>query len=493
MSDEMDSGVATMIDTASAGVDSTPAVDSAVTTETPSTETTTDSTVDSPSTGAETTEDEADLIDEKGNARTEEEVKAFRAEKANAVAGKAPLPQEVRRALKSLKDSDPKNEAIVKQLHGHFERFEALKNLGAGNVSEVKALLADAGVKNFSELRAAYATQSQSADAVRETDQLLYTGDKRLWQNVADDLRATSHEDALGKLAPSFLDTLKELDSESYHSLVTERSIEHMRASGLPEALNRLNTAVQGNAAAQGILKSIADWFNQNEESSSERAKEARGLDRLAQEKSKWEQEKSASETSTWENSVAESADKDNNLSLGRALAPYLKMPFFKEHGRASLIDLGNAIKARLYSDLKASKEYQAQMSALWKGGVSEANKAKILKFHQDYLKDHSEEVVRKVVQLRFPGYARGGSAAGKIAARNEKKASDTAAGISSVTNNRPIYVAQRPASLIHEDITVNGKTYDSNALQMLQIAGKGFVRGTTKGTYRLVTWRRPS
>ena len=489
MSDEM-SGVDTLVDTASAGIDSTPSTDTAVA-EPSVTETTTDSTVDSPSTGAETHEDEADLLDENGNARTEEEVKAFRAEKANAVAGKAPLPQEVRRALKSLKDSDPKNEAIVKQLHGHFERFEALKNLGAGNVSEVNALLADAGVKNFSELRAAYATQQQSADAVRETDQLLYTGDKRLWQNVADDLRATSHEDALGKLAPSFLDTLRELDSESYHSLVTERSIEHMRASGLPEALNRLNTAVQGNAAAQGILKSIADWFNSQEESSSARAKEAQGLDRLAQEKTKWETEKSTAAMEAHQSSTAELCDKDNNLALGKALAPFLKLPFCSQWSRETKIDLGNALKSSTYEAMKADPVYQKQLAALWTLPAGENSKSKIQKFHQGWINDHADELVRKVVALRYPGAYKGGSAAGRVAAAANKKAADTKAGIFSVTNNKPIYVPQRPANLLHEQITVNGKTYDSNALQMLQIAGRGFVSGTTKGTYRLVTWRK--
>jgi hypothetical protein len=236
-------------------------------------------------------------------------------------------------------------------------------------------------------------------------------------------------------------------------------------------------------------LKSIADWFNQNEESTSARAKEARGLDRLAQEKTKWEQEKSASETSTWENSVAESADKDNNLSLGRALAPYLKMPFFKEHGRESLIDLGNAIKTRLYSDLKASKEYQAQMSALWKGGVSEANKAKILKFHQDYLKDHSEEVVRKVVQLRFPGYARGGSASGRVAAANAKKSADTAAGRQSITSGKPIYVAMKPKNLQREDAVINGRQYTPSDFSTLEITGKGYLK--TPSGWKYISWRK--
>jgi len=355
----------------------------------------------------------------------------------------------------------------------------------------LKSTLQEAGVKTVAELRQAFAQQSQSADAVRETDQLLYTGDKRLWQNVADDLRATSHEDALGKLAPSFLDTLRELDSESYHSLVTERSIEHMRASGLPEALNRLNTAVQGNAAAQGILKSIADWFNSQEESSSARAKEAQGLDRLAQEKTKWEQEKSTEAFTAHEQSTATEADSENNKSLGAALAPFLKMPYFAQFNRESKIDLGNGIKERLYNMMRSDKQYQTQMSSLWKLGASDTAKQKILQFHKGWLADHANEIVTKTIQTRFPGYARGGSASGRVAAANAKKSADTAAGRQSITNNKAIFMT-KPKNLIREDTVINGRQFTTSDLTTLEIAGRGYVRGMN-GTIRLITWRKPS
>jgi hypothetical protein len=86
MSDEM-SGVDTLVDTASAGIDSTPSTDTAVA-EPSVTETTTDSTVDSPSTGAETHEDEADLLDENGNARTKKKSRHSEQRKPMQLQGK---------------------------------------------------------------------------------------------------------------------------------------------------------------------------------------------------------------------------------------------------------------------------------------------------------------------------------------------------------------------------------------------------------------------
>jgi hypothetical protein len=112
-------------------------------------------------------------------------------------------------------------------------------------------------------------------------------------------------------------------------------------------------------------------------------------------------------------------------------------------------------------------------------------------KFHQDWLDDHAQELVTKVVQKRYPGYAKGGTAAGRVAVAADKKAADTKAGVASVTNNKPIYVASRPANLIREAVTVGGREYKPNDLQMMQIAGRGFVRTTDGRGYRLVTWRR--
>jgi len=480
-----------MIDTASAGIDTTPVTtDSGV--DTSSVNTTTTDNADVPVEGATDEPTETETHNSDGSEKSEEERETFKTEAAAKAAGKEPLPQEIRKHLKAFRDADPANAAATKVLHSSYERWAATAPLlGREGITGLKSTLQEAGVKTVAELRQAFAQQSQSAEAVKSTDQLLYSGDKQLWANVADDLRATSHEDAFGKLAPSFLDTLRELDSESYHSLVTERSIEHMRASGLPEALNRLNTAVQGNAAAQGILKSIADWFNQNEESTSARAKEAQGLDRLAQEKTKWETEKSTAAMEAHQSSTAELCDKDNNLALGKALAPFLKLPFCSQWSRETKIDLGNALKSSTYEAMKADPVYQKQLAALWTLPAGENSKSKIQKFHQGWINDHADELVRKVVALRYPGAYRGGSASGRVAAAANKKAADTAAGRQSITNNKAIFMT-KPKNLIREDTVINGRQFTTSDLTTLEIAGRGYVRGMN-GTIRLITWRKPS
>ena len=47
-------------------------------------------------------------------------------------------PQEVRKALKAFRDSNPANATMVKQLHGAYERYEAAKAIFPGGVKEIQ-------------------------------------------------------------------------------------------------------------------------------------------------------------------------------------------------------------------------------------------------------------------------------------------------------------------------------------------------------------------
>ena len=57
---------------------------------------------------------------------------------AEDLPGTEKTPAEIRQSLKALRDLDPKHASAVKQLHGAFERFEAIKAIFPGGVNEVK-------------------------------------------------------------------------------------------------------------------------------------------------------------------------------------------------------------------------------------------------------------------------------------------------------------------------------------------------------------------
>jgi hypothetical protein len=477
------------------------AAESAPVVETP-VETTVDSgvteTVDAPvvESGAEA-ETETETRNTDGTEKTPAQQAAFR-EAAAAKAGKDPLPTEVRGALKQLRDSAPddqKIQAAVKTLHGAYERWNAAKPmLGQGGVNSLRDFLSETGAKDITEARAAYSDTLQHFEAVKAADELLYSANPQLWKNVLEDLKASGHPEAFGKLAGSFIAELKAHDVDAYYNEVSKPTVlSGLEEAGFAGAYNRVLSMLNDGkvAEAKAALQSIGKWFTDLRNELSETSKISKERERWESEKAEAAKGETAKATKAWESSVATDADAYNNTALGKALAPFLVMPFFKDFPRETKIDLGNGIKAHLYATLRSDKAYQTQMSALWKGGNTPANNAKIQAYHKQTLDRIAQDIVTRVVQNRYPGYAKGGSAAGRVAAAAAKKATDAKASAASVTSGKPIYVASKPKNIMREDITVNGRLLTPSDLQVLEISGKGYVKTTDGKAFKLVTWRR--
>ena len=442
--------------------------------------------------GAEGSDEGADLLDPKtGLARTDEELKALRDERAATAKG-APtevLPQEARAGLKALKDLDGgKYAKVVKELHGSFERYAAIKEIAPGGVTEIKQLLESAGAKTVADLRTAVQNTQQTQEMISSTDELLYNADPTLCENVWSDMEAAGKGEQYGKVVSNFVEHLKGVDEAAHIELSGQMTTATLRAAGFVDVVNALAQSTDPKSVK--TAQALAKWFNELEEAQTEKAKEAKIVSRERQALEKEKSTTAQAEKSKFENSVAESCEKTNNTTLGRVLGSnFLKLPFFKDFKRETLIDLGNGIKDRLYNTLKADKTYQAQMNAMWK--QKNPDRAKIEQYHKAKLEDIAPEVVRLTVQNRYPGYAKGGTAAGRVASAQAKTTANTKAAAQSVSSGKPIYVATRPANIVREPVTVNGKDYSASDLVTMQIAGRAFVKTTDGRGYKLVTWRR--
>lgn len=463
---------------------------------------TSDSAVD---TTTETPEVETEV--EAGAEEQTPEQKAESDKTAKAAADKLidtkATPDNVRKALKAMRDADPKNAAVVKELHGAFERFNAYKTEfpTVAAAKEAKEFIAAIGGPE------GYEKLNGNLEAVKATDELLYNADPQLWKNVVEDLKASGHPEAMGKLAPSFLSELKNHDKEAFYATIQPHFVAGLEEVGFPRFLANLNAALEAKdetgasapniAALKAWVAQSTKWYNDQAEEEKNRTKEPEETPerkKFLAEKAEFEKSKSADaeeKVRAFENSVATDAEQYNNRVLGKHLGPFLKMAYFKDFPRETKIDIGNGIKDRLYATLRTDKGYQTQMASFWKLGASPANKAKIAEFHNAKLDAIAQDIVTKTIQNRYPGYAKGGSAAGRVAAATEKKDAATKAGIQSVTTGKPVYVATRPTNLIREDVTVGGKEYKSSDLVTMQIMGRGFVRTTDGKGYRLVTWRK--
>ena len=462
--------------------------------------------VETPTEGTETQTTDtptAPVLNEDGTEQTPEqkETAAAKVESDKAIDTEA-TPQNVRKALKGLRDASPANTNVVKELHGAYERWSAAKTVfpkGVEEMKEAKAFIDAIGGQE------GYQKTQEAMDSVKGSDELLYAADPQLSKNVYEDMKAQGKEDAYGKVVGNFLGHLKEVNEKDYYAQIMPHFVNGLQESGLNIKLDQLNAALgekdaEGKPAPnvrmiQAITKVMTDWYKGMETDEANRKKVPEVTPehkKFMADKEAFEKEKTtaaAEKTKAFEEGIATECEHFNNTTLGAALQPFLAMPFFKDFPRETKIDLGNGIKDRLYSTLKADKAYQIQMKALW--GAKSPDKAKIVAYHQTTLKNIAADIVRNTIQNRYPGYAKGGSAAGKAAAAVVKKETAVKAATQSVATGKPIYVAIRPTNLVREPIKVGGREYSTNDLQTLQITGRGFVKTTDGKSVKFVTWRK--
>ena len=407
---------------------------------------------------------------------------------AEDLPGTEKTPAEIRQSLKALRDLDPKHASAVKQLHGAFERFEAIKAIFPGGVNEVKQ------AKEFMDLVGGHEgleSLQGVKTAAEASDNQLYEGNAELISNIVEDLKSHNKLDALGKLAPSFLDAVKANDQDGYYKAFAPHFLSGLELVNIPGAFSGLEKALndpdpaKAVAAAKKISGDLSAWYKELDETN-KKAKTAE----VSPERKKLDEERAAflkeqtdfksNQSTEFKNSVASVCEKSNNQLLGTQLKDFLRMPFFQGFGRENLMPLGNTIKATLYETLKSDNAYQAQMKALW--GAKTPDRAKIEEYHKARVESIAADIVRSTVQKMYPGYAKGGAAAGRIAAKDAKTAAAAKTDVvaaKSTAAGKPVYVAAKPA---WEAID-----WDKDPKQLLYITGKAYLKG--KGT--LVTWRK--
>lgn len=445
--------------------------------------------VDSEVDGAEGSDSEDAVSAEDGAGKDESDKDG--GDKAENLPGDKTTPDNIRKTLKAIKDADPNNAAAVKVLHGSYERWEAAKKVFPKGVAEMRA------AKDFMNLvggQEGYEQLNTTLEAVRASDQKLYNGDPSLLEDIYEDLKSEGKLDAFGKLLSPFIDKVKASDSEAFYKAFEPHflaGIEEVNLNGALAGLVKVLTLPEGakpediTAAltkAQKIAGDAHNWYKglKTQQESAKNARPDPERIKLDEDRKKFneEQEKfKTNQTKQFQDSVGKECETYNNQSLGSQLKDYLKMPFFKGFPRETLMDLGNGIKQHLYATLKADKIYQGQMKAMW--GAKSPDKTKIVEYHNAKLDSIAADVVRQTVQKRYPGYAKGGAAAGRVAAANAKKETAKKVDAAAVATGKPVYVAQKPA---WESID-----WDKDPKQMLYITGKAYLRGSNK----FVTWRK--
>jgi len=379
--------------------------------------------------------------------------------------------------LKQIREgADPNSEdgkatiAAVKQLHQAFEREREYRT-AFGNVNAARN--AAAFIKEIGG-REGWAQTQQTIQSIQESDSLLYAGDPKLLDNIIEDLKSEGKVEAFGQLAPAFLDKLKSIDNAAFYKAFAPHFRAELHACEVPHAINSVYRALATNnvAGAKQILENMASWYSNLDNVIEKANRMDPERERFKQEKVNWENTKTQERNAE----IAKEADSFNNRELGKHLAAYLRMPFFKGFPKETLTIVGTQLKSNLFNDLKADKTYQLQMKALWH--AKNPDKAKIVEYHRAAVESRAERIVRETVQQLYPGYARGGSAAGRIAASAQKRGAEQQAAATATAQGKPVQILNKPA---WENID-----WSKDPKQLNYIAGRAWLKSG-----KFVTWRR--
>ena len=384
----------------------------------------------------------------------------------------------IRNLLKNIKQTDPspENQAAVRQLHQAFERSreyqKAFPTVSAAR-DAARILSTHGGPEGAAEL----------LSSIQESDNLLYAGDPKLLDNIVEDLKSSGNLEALGKLGPAFLDKLRTVDQAAYFKTMAPHFLQSLQEVNLlggkdGGAIDGLINAFNAGdkKAMADILNGIVNWYQGLRKTAGQLA------GKPGSEEAAWQTEKRQFEESKVQAAKQEivgGAQKFSRQTLGTSLKPFLAMPFFKGMPRETLTHLADTIQNNLRVDLSKDKTYQAQVSALMK--MKNPDKAKILEYHAAKVQSISDRIVRETIQKIYPGYNRGGSAAGRVTAKANQARTQQTGKLTTVTD-----VPSKPKDLIRDDRV---KQLTGTDWQTLEVSGRGVLQ-TANGPH-IVRWRK--
>jgi hypothetical protein len=347
--------------------------------------------------------------------------------------------------------------------------------------------------KEFSELiggAEGYERLQGTVAAAEASDSKLYdpAQNASLIEDVVADLKTQGKLENLGSLTSAMLDATKANNEEGYFKAFAPHFVSGLELVNIPGAFAGLEKALndpdpaKAVAAAKTISGDLNKWYKELE-TENKKTKEAV----VSPERKKLDEDRAAflkeqtdhktKESETFKNNVGSACEKTNNQVLGGELKDFLRLPFFKGFGKDNLMPLGNTIKHALYETLKSDSAYQAQMKAMW--GSKTPDRAKIEEYHKARVQSVAKDIVRDTVQKMYPGYTKGGAAAGRVAAAAEKKETVAKVDAAAASSGKAVYVAAKPAW--------DAIDWYKDPKQLLYITGKAYLRGTNK----LVTWRK--
>lgn len=386
-------------------------------------------------------------------------------------------PSKMRAALKAWKDANPENKAHAKELNDAIGRLEEYNKHfpSAKEAREFKTFVDGVGgmegIRNLQSL----------SDNIAETDAMVHSGDPQIIANIVEDLKEAGKLDSLGKLMGPMIKATMENDPKGFDKAMRPYFAQSLSKYQVGQALEGIFQAFDAKdaKALEARLTHLGRWFN-GVMSSANKKDEEPAADPEKQRLQKEIDSYKENDEKVFRSSLTDATTKSASTSVVSTLNKIFKAnTYFKDFPVETKRALAKDIREAVWGHLNSQKTYSDSMKSLYKT----RDAARIQKAHDDKFNESVEEVARKLLKNRYPGYDRSGPRTAATAAAKSSTATQTTG------SNQAAYVPERPKTLIRDSVTYNGKTYDSNDLMTMQIAGKGFIREGTK--LRFITWRK--
>lgn len=369
----------------------------------------------------------------------------------------APKIAEIRKALKDFKAANPDaNTKIANELNNMASRVEAYEKAfgSAREATQIRAAFDTVGgLDGLTRLQ-------ENVAAIEASDAKLYSGDKSLISDIVEDLKSEGKIDALGKLAPAFLQEVMKNDPQAYRSTLGPILFSSLEKAGVPDHLESLVGALKSKDAA-GVNRAVSamvEWYN----GLADTFGKAPQTEQENPAKEAWEKERDAERTGkrqAFETSLKADANKSTTDHVVKSLKPFLQTSaFLKELPMETKQDLARAIRSAVYAKLAGDGVTPKQMQLL--SQQKSPDKTKITNYWNSRVAGVVDDVTKSVLKTRYPGYAKSGPTS---------KATGTPAGVSEDPKN-PTKIAAKPEW--------NSLDWSKDPKELHYIMGRGYIKG---------------
>jgi hypothetical protein len=283
------------------------------------------------------------------------------------------LPDDVRKALKALRDSSPENAKAARALNDVYGREQAYKAI----YPTVKdAQTAQATLQTVESYGGVEGIQASLAE-IEEVDQLLAAGDPKALDKIIE-----VAGEGFAKIAPAMLDKLQSSNPDAYAAAIRPHLVEAIGKSGLSEAfsavINSMEIAREPGAspefkarfekqATEGLSKIYQ--YLQNLGKTPDKPATPAAPDTQFQAR---EAAVAAKEAQQFNSEVGTQANAKMNASLEKAISPYLRQ---LKLGAQAKSDFVQGVYDEVAKLAKADANYQRNKDAMFKAKTKDAGK----------------------------------------------------------------------------------------------------------------------